>query len=128
MLPWLGACPYHKPVLLYIKGKRTWSRGIFSDVIETAPPDKTHRTLHFWQQDLSAFQELVKRFTSKGDTVLDCCCGSSTTGAACITLGRRYIGVDIDPESIKTSKERLLAVLKEHTETQYLSEEESETE
>ena len=113
MLPWLGACPYHKPVLIYIKGKRVWNRGIFTDVIEASPPGDDHRTLHHWQQDLEVFRKLVLMTTSKGDTVLDCTCGASTTGVACVQLGRRYIGVDIDVEAIQTSRERLAAALAE---------------
>jgi site-specific DNA-methyltransferase (adenine-specific) len=107
----LGVTPYWKPVLLYIKGNRTWTnRLMYSDVIDT-PPDKTRQTLHPWQQDEAGFKELVSRFTRPGETVLDPCCGASTTGAACVTLGRAYIGVDIDPDCIKKSRERLLALL-----------------
>jgi hypothetical protein len=40
----IGVAPYHKPILLYIKGSRHWKgRDIFSDVIDT-PPDKDRQT------------------------------------------------------------------------------------
>lgn len=42
-----------------------------------------------------------------GDTVLDPFCGSGTTGAVAIQEGRDFIGIDINPEYIKLSEQRL---------------------
>lgn len=55
--------------------------------------------------------ELVKRHilhsTQENDIVLDCFCGSGTTCLACKETGRRYIGMEIDPEYHKIAVNRL---------------------
>lgn len=55
--------------------------------------------------------ELVKNHiinsTKPNDIVLDCFCGSGTTCVACKETGRRYIGMEIDPEYHKIAVNRL---------------------
>ena len=55
--------------------------------------------------------ELVKRHilhsTQPNDIVLDCFCGSGTTCVACKETGRRFIGMEIDPEYHKIAVDRL---------------------
>ena len=55
--------------------------------------------------------DLVKRHilhsTQPNDVVLDCFCGSGTTCLACKETGRRYIGMEIDPEYHKIAVNRL---------------------
>ena len=59
--------------------------------------------------------ELVKRHikhtTQENDIVLDCFCGSGTTCVACKETGRRYIGMEIDPEYHKIAVDRLNGIL-----------------
>lgn len=55
--------------------------------------------------------ELVKRHilhsTQENDIVLDCFCGSGTTCVAAKETGRKYIGIEIDPEYHKIACDRL---------------------
>ena len=59
--------------------------------------------------------ELVKRHilhsTQPGDLVLDCFSGSGTTCVACKETGRRYIGIEINPEYYRSSLNRLNGML-----------------
>lgn len=59
--------------------------------------------------------ELVKRHilhsTQENDIVLDCFCGSGTTCVACKETGRRYIGMEINPEYHKIAVNRLNGIL-----------------
>lgn len=55
--------------------------------------------------------ELVKRHilhsTQPNDIVLDCFCGSGTTCVACKETGRRFIGMEIDPNYYKIATDRI---------------------
>lgn len=46
-------------------------------------------------------------WSNPGDTVLDPFCGSGTTLKMAKELGRQYIGIDISPEYVKLSKQRV---------------------
>lgn len=50
--------------------------------------------LHNAQKPLKAVKYFINTYTNEGDTVLDSCMGSNTTGAACKELKRRYIGIE----------------------------------
>lgn len=45
--------------------------------------------------------------TVPGDHVLDNVMGSGTTGVACIRLGRRFTGIEMDPGHFQVASERL---------------------
>ena len=49
----------------------------------------------------------IKAGSAMGDTVLDPFSGAGTTGVACVALGREYIGVEVNPEYMKLSEDRL---------------------
>ncbi len=42
--------------------------------------------------------ELVSLFTDPDTTILDPFMGSGTTGVACARLGRKFIGIEIEPK------------------------------
>lgn len=48
-------------------------------------------------------------FTDTDEIVLDPFCGGGTTGVACLRLGRRFIGVELDAKYAALSTERLRA-------------------
>lgn len=48
------------------------------------------------QKPVKLLQRIVKMYSNEGDTVLDPFAGSGTTGRACISLGRKYILLDIN--------------------------------
>ena len=43
----------------------------------------------------------------EGDTVLDCCMGSGSTGVAALNTGRRFIGIELNTEYFNIAKERI---------------------
>jgi DNA modification methylase len=52
-------------------------------------------------------RNLILRFTKKGDLVLDQMVGSGTTLVECKLLQRRGVGVDINPDAIMVTRNRL---------------------
>lgn len=50
---------------------------------------------------------LIKTYTDEGDTVLDFCMGSGTTGVAAANLGRRFIGVELDEGYFDIARRRI---------------------
>jgi len=64
-------------------------------------------TLHPTQKPVELFEYLIKTYSNEGDTVLDCCAGSGTTGVACNNTNRNYILIEKEPEFYQVIKERL---------------------
>lgn len=52
-------------------------------------------------------ERVIRMFSFSGDTVLDPFIGSGTTCVSAISLGRRAIGVDINPQYIELAKRRV---------------------
>lgn len=52
-------------------------------------------------------RNLILRYSKPGETVLDQMCGSGTTLIECKLLGRNAIGVDINPDCIMLTRDRL---------------------
>jgi len=50
----------------------------------------------------------VQFYTNEGDTVLDNCMGSGSTGVACVNTGRDFIGIELDVGYFLTAKERIM--------------------
>jgi site-specific DNA-methyltransferase (adenine-specific) len=50
---------------------------------------------------------LIKTYTREGETVLDNCMGSGSTGVACLHTGREFIGIEKDEEIFNIAKERI---------------------
>lgn len=66
-------------------------------------PQKYHPT----QKPVALLEYLVKTYTNEGDTVLDNCMGSGSTGVACKNANRHFIGIELDENYFNIAKERL---------------------
>ncbi len=71
-------------------------------------------SLHPTQKPVALFEYLIKTYTNGGETVLDNCMGSGTTGVACKNLNRNFIGIELDEEYFKIAKERIGVEFSEH--------------
>jgi site-specific DNA-methyltransferase (adenine-specific) len=64
-------------------------------------------TVHPTQKPVALMEYLIRTYTNEGDTVLDCCMGSGTTGVACVNTGRKFIGIEKDPDYFKIAEQRI---------------------
>ena len=79
------------------------------DVLEF-PSDKG---LHPTQKPVALCEYLICTYTDEGETVLDNCMGSGTTGVACVNTGRRFIGMELDEGYFEVAKKRIEDAIKE---------------
>lgn len=71
--------------------------------------DKQTEYFHSTQKPVALLEYLIKTYTNLGDTVLDNCMGSGSTGVACKKLGRSFIGIENDEAIYNIAKARLFA-------------------
>lgn len=63
--------------------------------------------LHPTQKPVALMEYLIRTYTGEGDLVLDNCMGSGTTGVAAINTGRRFIGMEQNPEYFAIAENRI---------------------
>ncbi len=84
-------------------GKTVWS---FSPAIKI-DRNKSNRVGHSAPFPVELPYRCMKLHTWPGDTVLDCFCGSGTTGVACVLNGRNFVGIEISPEYMDIARRRI---------------------
>jgi len=125
----------HDTILVYVKNPKTYYFN--SDAVEREPymapglvtPEKRERgklpTDVWWhtivsptgkektgyptQKPEGILRRIIQASSKEGDTVLDFFAGSGTTGAVAAALGRKFVLVDQNPESIAVIRQRLTA-------------------
>jgi site-specific DNA-methyltransferase (adenine-specific) len=95
---------FWKPVLLFGESEE-W----FGDVATSRPNDNDKR-FHGWGQSESGMLDLVDRLTKPGQLVCDPFVGGGTTAVACLALGRRFVGCDIDADHVANAEARALKI------------------
>ncbi len=63
--------------------------------------------VHPTQKPVALMEYLIRTYTQEGETVLDFCMGSGTTGVACKNTGRKFIGIEKDAGYFEIAKQRL---------------------
>ncbi|MGD0973461.1 MAG: DNA methyltransferase [Candidatus Korobacteraceae bacterium] len=94
----------HEQAYLLAKG--------FPPFPDRPPPDVidwhySGNRLHPTQKPVQSLKPLIAAFTKPDAVVLDPFAGSGSTLVAAHELGRRFIGIDLDPDHHRTARERL---------------------
>lgn len=63
--------------------------------------------LHPTQKPVALLAYLIRTYTNPGDTVLDNCMGSGSTGVACIQESRAFIGIEKEQNYFEIAKNRI---------------------
>ncbi len=64
------------------------------------PTKSPERTGYPTQKPLGILKRIIEASSDPDDLVLDCFAGSGTTGQACLSLGRRFMLIDNNPEAL----------------------------
>lgn len=78
-----------------------------TDVISGPIVTTKDNTEHPTTKPLWIMKRLIQVSTNPGNTILDVCMGSGTTGVACVQTGRNFIGIEIDPGYFKIAQKRI---------------------
>ena len=73
--------------------------------------DKQVLPLHPTQKPVSLMEYIISTYTNPGDTVMDNCMGSGTTGVAAVRTGRRFIGMEMDANYFRIAEDRISKAL-----------------
>jgi site-specific DNA-methyltransferase (adenine-specific) len=65
--------------------------------------------IHTCPKPLNMMKKVIQRHTMENEIVIDPFMGSGTTAIACVQMGRRFIGIEQDPEYFKSAVERIRA-------------------
>lgn len=87
-------------------GQSRWNGGGRAGVFTAGIPtglDRQHQT----EKPIAVMRQLVDLFSNPGDLILDPFMGSGTTGIAAIELGRRFIGIELDPKIFDVACRRI---------------------
>jgi site-specific DNA-methyltransferase (adenine-specific) len=86
----------------YVREATGYPRSVLKFASEANP-------VHGTQKPVALMEYLIRTYTNEGDTVLDNCMGSGTTGVACANTGRKFIGIERDPGYFDIARKRIEA-------------------
>ena len=100
--------PYATPNVLGRKGFHADGR-MLTDVWDIPIISTTGKERNGYptQKPLALLKRVVEVFSNKGGLIVDTFCGSGTTGEAAVSLGRRFLGADINQNALDITESRL---------------------
>ena len=93
-------------------GKLLWDKDkrAVANIYSLMPPRERH---HPNEKPLEMVRHFLQLHTASGDTVLDPFMGSGTTGVAAVKMGRKFIGIEIDPSHFDVAVRRVTEATKQ---------------
>lgn len=70
-------------------------------------PKPVFKKGHPTEKPVPLLEYLIKTYTGEGETVLDNCMGSGSTGVACVNTNRNFIGIELDEHYFQIAKDRI---------------------
>ena len=99
-------CRFDERILWFVKGSHKWNQAAvgYGTVWRIAPAQNKEHPVAY---PLDVPRRCIEAATDTGDTALDPFMGSGTTGVACANLGRKFIGIEIEPKYFDIACERI---------------------
>lgn len=114
---------YHKKIKQYEYGgdygiyekiinrnKAVYDVPLPTSIIKMTCNNKAKR-YHKTQKELDILKWIIKYYTNENDTILDPTMGAGSTGIACISLNRKFIGIELDDEYFDVARNRISEIL-----------------
>ena len=67
---------------------------------------------HPTQKPVALLEDLILTYSNEGETVLDSCMGSGSTGVACVNTNRDFIGIELDENYFRIAEKRIDEAIK----------------
>jgi site-specific DNA-methyltransferase (adenine-specific) len=71
------------------------------------PKHSSQCGLHPTQKPIDLIGYFIRTYSNPGDTVLDNCMGSGTTGVAALRSSRQFIGIELEEKYFAVAENRL---------------------
>jgi site-specific DNA-methyltransferase (adenine-specific) len=91
----------------YARWNSGGKRGVYTHL--TNPPNRDGE--HPTEKPLALMSELLLDFTMHGQRIADPFMGSGTTGVAAVKLGRKFVGIEIEPHYFDIARRRIQVAL-----------------
>lgn len=78
-----------------------------TSIISVPKEHDTNKMFHPTQKPIALLEYLIKTYTNPGETVMDNCMGSGSTGVAAVNTGRKFVGIEIDNKYFEIAKDRI---------------------
>jgi DNA modification methylase len=88
-------------------GRSKWNAGGKKGVYTHLKGGITRDGGHPTEKPISLMREILDDFTNVNQIVLDPFMGSGTTGVACVQLGRKFIGIELEPKYFQIACRRI---------------------
>ena len=101
----------HDVILFYVGDRATWNGTALIDTITDIPSLKhsSDEQLGYpTQKPVALLERIIAASSNEGDIVLDPFCGCGTALMAASNLGRDWIGIDANADSVEVCRKRLL--------------------
>ena len=87
---------------------KVWSDEYYpTTILDFSSAGMRSTRIHPTQKPVALMEYLIKTYTNEGETVLDNCMGSGSTGVACINTNRNFIGIEKDDKYFEIAKKRI---------------------
>lgn len=81
-------------------------------IIEYPKTSNSHK-LHPTEKPVALFEYLIRTYSNAGETILDCCAGSGTTGEAALRSGRRAVLIEKEMQYVQVMQVRFAALARD---------------
>lgn len=97
----------YKPLDKTYDGKRYPVDVIKSNVPKVLFGKRNEKNAAPTQKPVALLEYLINTYTNEGETVLDNCMGSGSTGIACMNTGRDFVGMELDEDFYNMAVDRI---------------------